>query len=145
MDLSMYIFLGVILAALIFGIVNTMLMAVLERVKELGMLMAVGMNKVRVFVMILLETVLLSLCGGAVGIVVGYVVTVIYSHKGINLARYAEAYERLGYESMIYPVTSPDIDIKVTIMVLFAGIVASLYPAWKAIHLKPAEALRIDI
>ena len=145
MDLSMYIFLGVVLAALIFGIVNTMLMAVLERVKELGMLMAVGMNKIRVFVMILLETVLLSLCGGAIGIVVGYVVTVIYSHKGIDLARYAEAYERLGYESVIYPVTSPDIDIKVTVMVLFAGIVASLYPAWKAIHLKPAEALRIDI
>lgn len=145
MDLSMYIFLGVILAALVFGIVNTMLMAVLERIKELGMLMAIGMNKLRVFLMILLETVMLSLCGGIFGIVAGYLVTVIYSHKGIELARYAEAYERLGYESMIYPVPNLDIDIKVTIMVLLAAIVASLYPSWKAIHLKPAEALRIDI
>jgi ABC-type lipoprotein release transport system permease subunit len=144
-DLSMYIFMGIILAALVFGIVNTMLMAVLERIKELGMLMAIGMNKLRVFAMILLETMMLSLCGGIVGIVTGYLVTVIYSHRGINLARYAEAYERLGYESMIYPVASLDIDLRVTLMILLTGIIASLYPAWKAIQLKPAEALRIDI
>jgi len=145
MDISMYVFLGIILAALIFGIINTMLMAVLERVKELGMLMAVGMNKLRVFFMILLETVLLSLTGGVVGIIAGYIVTVFFKHRGIDLSRWAEAYEKLGYETVIYPVTNLDIDLKVALMVLITGILASLYPAWKAIQLKPAEALRIDI
>jgi ABC-type lipoprotein release transport system permease subunit len=144
-DISMYFFLAIILLALIFGIINTMLMAVLERVKELGMLMAVGMNKVRVFLMILLETVFLSLTGGIIGIMAGYIVTVIFNHKGINLSRFAEAYEKLGYESMIYPVPNFDIDLKVTLMVLITGILAALYPAWKAIQLKPAEALHIDI
>ena len=56
----LYILMGIILTALIFGIVNTMLMAVLERIKELGMLMAVGMNKIRVFTMILIETLYLG-------------------------------------------------------------------------------------
>jgi ABC-type antimicrobial peptide transport system permease subunit len=145
MDISMYIFLGIVLLALIFGIINTMLMAVLERVKELGMLMAIGMNKVRVFLMIMLETVLLSFTGGIVGIITGYLITVLFYHKGINLSGLAEAYEKLGYETIIYPVPNFDIDLKVALMVLITGILAALYPAWRAIQLKPAEALRIDV
>jgi ABC-type lipoprotein release transport system permease subunit len=145
MDISMYIFLGIVLLALIFGIINTMLMAVLERVKELGMLMAIGMNKVHVFLMIMLETVLLSFTGGIVGIITGYLITVLFYHKGINLSGLAEAYEKLGYETIIYPVPNFDIDLKVALMVLITGILAALYPAWRAIQLKPAEALRIDV
>jgi putative ABC transport system permease protein len=64
MDVLMYLFIIIILFALLFGIVNTMLMVVLERIKEIGMLMAVGMSKLRIFLMILLETVFLSLTGG---------------------------------------------------------------------------------
>jgi len=144
MDMAMYIFLGVVLAALVFGIVNTMLMAVLERVKELGMLMSVGMNKTRVFLMILLETVMLSLTGGVIGIIAGYLVTLLYSRHGISLSKFAEAYEKLGYETRIFPVPDPGIDLKVTIMVLITGILAALYPAMKAIGLNPADALRSD-
>ena len=72
LDVSMYLILGIILFALLFGIINTMLMAVLERVKELGMLMAVGMNKIRVFIMIMLETLFLALTGCVIGIFLGY-------------------------------------------------------------------------
>ncbi len=64
------VFMVIILAALAFGIVNTMLMVVLERTKELGMLTAIGMNKKRVFSMIMLESVFLSLVGGVVGMIV---------------------------------------------------------------------------
>lgn len=145
MNFSMYIFMGIILAALIFGIINTMLMAVLERVKELGMLMAVGMNKLRVFTMIVLETVFLSIQGGIAGIIIGYLVTMVFNHRGIDLSAWAEAYEKLGYETMVYPVVNAGIAIQVTFMVLVAGMVASIYPAIKALRLKPAEALHIDI
>jgi putative ABC transport system permease protein len=145
MNFSMYIFMGIILVALIFGIVNTMLMAVLERVKELGMLMAVGMNKIRVFTMIVLETVFLSLQGGVIGIVVGYLVTVLLNKEGINLAPWAEGFEKLGYEAIVYPIANAGIAVQVAIMVLVAGIIASVYPAIKALQLKPAEALHIDI
>ncbi len=144
MDISMYFFMGIVLAALVFGIINTMLMAVLERVKELGMLMAVGMNRVRIFLMILLETILLSLTGGMIGLVTGYLVTLLFWHKGIDLSAFAEGYEKLGYESIIYPVPNLDIDVKVAVMVLITGILAAIYPAWKAIRLKPAEALHMD-
>ncbi len=58
-----YIIILIILLALCFGIINTMLMAVLERIKELGMLMAIGMNRRRVFSMIMAESVFLTLAG----------------------------------------------------------------------------------
>ncbi len=144
-DISMYLILGIILFALLFGIINTMLMAVLERVKELGMLMAVGMNKIRVFTMIMLETVFLAITGCIIGIILGYLFTVLLMKTGIDLSTWSEAYERLGYDTVIYPVPDVLIAVKVTIMVFLTGLIAAIYPAIKALKLKPAEALRTDI
>ena len=145
LDVSMYLILGIILFALLFGIINTMLMAVLERVKELGMLMAVGMNKIRVFIMIMLETLFLALTGCVIGIFLGYLFTVLLMKTGINLSAWGEAYERLGYDTIVYPVPDLLIAVKVTVMVFITGLVAAIYPAIKALKLKPAEALRTDI
>lgn len=145
MDLYMNIFIAIILIALVFGIVNIMLMAVLERVKEIGMLLAIGMNRNRVFMMIVLETVFLALTGGITGIILGYLTTTIFSRTGIDLSVFAEAIDRIGYESLVYPVIHIDIALKVTAMVLTAGVIASVYPAYKALKLKPAEALRIEL
>lgn len=145
MDISMYLILGIILFALLFGIINTMLMAVLERVKELGMLMAVGMNKIRVFIMIMLETILLAFTGSIIGIILGYLLTVLLMKTGIDLSAWGDAYERLGYDTVIYPVPDILIAAKVSIMVFVTGLIAAIYPAIKALKLKPAEALRIDI
>ncbi len=145
MDVSMYFILIIILLALGFGIVNTMLMAVLDRVKELGMLMSVGMNKRRIFFMIMLETVFLSLTGGVAGIIVGYAVSAITSATGIDLASLSQGIERLGFESVVYPVIDIGIILKVTILVIITGLVAAIYPAIKAIKMRPAEALRIDM
>ncbi len=145
LDISMYLILGIILFALLFGIINTMLMAVLERVKELGMLMAVGMNKKRVFIMIMFETLFLAFTGSIIGIILGYMFIVLLMKTGINLSAWGEAYERLGYDTVIYPVPDLLIAVKVTAMVFVTGLVAAIYPAIRALKLKPAEALRTDI
>src|SRR5688500_13440262 len=79
-----YLILIIILLALAFGILNTMLMAIFERVKEIGVLMAVGMSKGRIFVMIILETVFLSLTGAAVGMVVSACLVFATNRSGIN-------------------------------------------------------------
>ena len=145
MDLYMNIFMGIIVIALIFGIVNTMLMAILDRVKEVGMLMAIGKNKVRVCLMNVLETVFLALTGGGIGITAGCLLTVFYGGKGIDLSLYAEVFDKLGYESMVYPVIQTDIVMKISMMIITAGIIASVYPAYRAIQLRPSEALRTDV
>ena len=115
------IFMVVILAALAFGIVNTMLMVVLERTKELGMLTAIGMNKKRVFSMIMLESVFLSLVGGVTGIFISKLMIGLTARRGINFASYAEGFEAMGFPSHIYPVISTSFFITVTILIIITG------------------------
>ncbi|MBS2097688.1 ABC transporter permease [Carboxylicivirga linearis] len=145
LDISMYIFMIIILLALVFGIINTMLMAVLERTKELGMLMSIGMNKSRVFKMIMIETVFLSLIGGVVGIIMGAVVTIATANSGIDISMVSEGFGAMGYDSIVYPVLKIKNVIDVVIMVFITGMLAAIYPALKALKLKPAEAIRIDM
>jgi ABC-type lipoprotein release transport system permease subunit len=144
MNFMMYIFVVIILLALGFGIVNTMLMVILERVKELGMLMAVGMNKLRIFSMIVLETIFLSLVGGVVGIGFAVLLTVITGKTGVDLSLWAEGLSSAGFDSIVYPEIGFDSVVIVTILVIITGILSSIYPARKAIKLNPAEAIRIE-
>jgi putative ABC transport system permease protein len=145
MVVSMIVIIAIILAALGFGIVNTMLMVVLERVKELGMLMAIGMNKLRIFNMIILESVMLCLTGAVAGMVFSAVVIAIFNQKGIDLTSYAQkGMEAWGYSAVMYPSLPLNFYLLVTCLVVVTGIGASAYPAWKALKLNPADALRTE-
>lgn len=137
-----YIFVGVILAALIFGITNTMLMAVMERVQELGILLAVGMKKSFVFTMILLETVMLSLTGGVCGMLLGKATVMMLAHTGIDLSAFASSLERFGTGTRLYPYLPAGIYFALLGMIIVAACLASTIPAIKAVRLQPSEAIR---
>jgi ABC-type antimicrobial peptide transport system permease subunit len=117
-------------------------MVIMERIRELGMLMAIGMNRARVFGMIMLETVFLSLTGGTLGILLGWIVSNHFEKSGINLYFWKEAFGEMGFSSMIYPAIDNSVIVYTAIMVVIAGIVSAIYPALKAIRLKPVEAIR---
>jgi len=138
---SLYILLVIIMLALAFGIVNTMLMAVLERTRELGMLMAIGMNKVRVFFMVVVETIYLSAVGTPFGLFISWLTIKYYRNVGVDLSNYSEGLESFGYSSILYPFVTGDAYVIVSIGVVITAIVGALYPAWKAIKLNPVEAL----
>jgi len=140
----LYMFMTIILLALGFGIINTMLMTILERTRELGMLAAIGMNKRRIFLMIMLESVYLSLTGAAIGMALGYILTLYTSHTGISLSSFAEGFEKIGYNPIMYPYLDLNFFITLTVMVICIGILASIYPARKALKLNPAEAVRTE-
>jgi len=136
------IFMGIILAALAFGIVNTMLMAVLERTREIGMLAAIGMNRRKIFSMIMLESVFLSIVGGVMGMAVSAAVIGATSKNGINLVKYSEGMEAFGYTAHLFPTIDVQFFITTTILIVLTGILSSIYPARKALKLNPVEAIR---
>lgn len=136
------IFMAIILAALAFGIVNTMLMAVLERTREIGMLAAIGMNRRKIFSMIMLESVFLSIVGGIMGMIVSGAVIAATAKNGINLVKYSEGMEAMGYSAHLFPTIDVQFFITTTILIVLTGILSSIYPARKALKLNPVEAIR---
>jgi putative ABC transport system permease protein len=136
------VFMALILAALAFGIVNTMLMAVLERTRELGMLMAIGMNRRKIFAMIMLESIFLSIVGGFAGMAVSEAVIAITGKTGINLMKYSEGMEAMGYSAHLFPTIDAQFFITTTILIVLTGVISAVYPARKALKLNPVEAIR---
>lgn len=144
MDQYLYFVMVIILLALIFGIVNTMMMSILERVKELGMLMAIGMNRRRIVVMIVYETVFLTLTGALFGIFIGMVTISYLGHHGIDLSLWGKGLSQFGISPIVYTTIKTSYVIDVVFMVIFTGFVASIFPVIKALRLRPVEALRTD-
>jgi len=141
MDQMMYIIIGIILLALMFGIINTMLMAVLERQREFGMLMAIGMNKPRVFFMIVLESVILTCAGIPAGILLTMVTVGSLAKHGIDLSSFSQALSQYGFSNIIYPVLKQSMFVPITLMTALTAILSAIYPALKALRFKPAEAI----
>lgn len=142
MGTAILIILVIIIFALTFGIVNTMLMAVLERKRELGMLLCVGMNKIKVFLMIMFETIFLSLAAAPIGLLIAWGSISYFGKNGINLMEVEDAMYEFGYDPMVYTKLDPYIYFAITVMIIVAAIFSSIYPARKALKYNPAEAVR---
>ncbi len=139
---SATIFIIIFMLALIFGIINTMLMAVLERTRELGMLMSIGMNKMKVFGMVVFETILLGFIGAPIGLALGWLTVTYLAKNGLDLSAFAGGMEQFGMSTIVYPDLNADIYIQLGLSVVVTAILASIYPAFKAISLRPVEAIR---
>lgn len=134
--------LAIILLALAFGLLNTMLMSVFERVKELGMLMAIGMNKKRIFIMILFETTFLTLLGAIFGTVAGTSTILLFNRKGMDMSAVGgDSLNEFGFDSVVYPQLEASFFGMLTLLVVITAILTAIYPAYKALRLRPAEAV----
>ncbi|QYA26455.1 ABC transporter permease [Gramella sp. MT6] len=141
-NLYTYIISGLILLALTCGIVNTMLMSVLERIRELGMLMAIGLNKRKIFFMIMLETIYLTLIGCPIGLLMGWLTVTILGRTGIDMSMFSEGLASYGFSSMIYPALDQEKYMIIMTMCFITAILSAIYPAYKALQLNPSEAIR---
>lgn len=140
--LELNIFLGIILFALLFGITNTMLMSVMERIRELGVLMAVGMKRLRIFTLIIFETILLSITGGIIGMILGAASIAITARKGINLSLFSQGLSSYGISSHLFPGLPGEFYPMLFVMIIITAVLSAVYPAIKAVRLNPASAIR---
>ncbi|MFY0643726.1 MAG: ABC transporter permease [Bacteroidia bacterium] len=145
MDFLMSLFLLIIMFALSFGIVNTMLMAVLERKKEIGMLLSVGMNKKKIFRMIALESLMVAALSVPVGLGLAIGTISLLKRTGIDLGFLSEGLRTVGLESVLYPYLEPYYYVQITLLVVATAVLSCIYPARKALKFNPAETLRTAI
>ena len=141
-NLYTYIISGIILLALTFGIINTMLMSVLERFKELGVLMAIGLNKYKIFIMIMLETIYLTVLGTPIGLLVGWLTVTVLGKTGINISMFSEGLASYGFSAIIYPALDQEKYVIIVSMCLITAILSAIYPSYRALQLNPSEAIR---
>ncbi|HTO57240.1 MAG TPA: FtsX-like permease family protein [Pseudomonadales bacterium] len=140
-DAAILIWFIVLLLALAFGLVNTLITAVLERVREFGMLRALGMRRGAIVAQVVIESVLIVLAGLAVGIAVGLAL-VAYFSDGIDLSRWAAGIELAGLRNKLVPHLLWGDVAAVGSLAVALGLFASAYPAWRAVRIEPLDALR---
>jgi ABC-type lipoprotein release transport system permease subunit len=141
MDGFIYIWNVVVFVAMGFGLVNTVLMAVYERMREFGLLMALGMRPGRILRDVLIEGSYLLFIGAAAGNALGFGSVWFLGRTGIDLSAFAAGSEYWGMSRVIYPVLAAKDVVMADLTVLALGLLVSLYPAWRASRFKPVEAL----
>jgi ABC-type lipoprotein release transport system permease subunit len=140
-DAVVLIWFAIMLIALGFGLVNTLITAVLERLREFGMLRALGMRPNEVVAQVLIESVLVTLLGVAGGVLAGMAL-VAYFADGIDLSAWAAGVEMAGMRSLLVPRLMTEDLVTVTGLALVFALIGSAYPAWRAVQIGPLDALR---
>lgn len=140
-DMAVYIWFLIMMGALAFGLVNTLITAVMERTREFGMLRALGMRRSLLVMQVVIESSLIMAVGVLVGLAIGCL-GVLALADGIDLSQWAQGVEMAGMRSLLVPRLLPGDLLLVGAMSLGLGVLASLYPAWRAVKIEPLEALR---
>lgn len=129
---------GVLFLLVATGIVNTMLMSVFERVREIGTMLALGVRRWQVTTLFLAEALLLGLFASTSGVLLGYGIVAGVFRNGFTIRPPG------GDATTIYPQISVSYLLLVVGFALFGTMLAALYPAWKAARLRPVDALRAN-
>ena len=140
MDGFVLVWIVVVFLALSFGLVNTLIMAVFERVREIGLMQALGMRPGMILYQILLESLLLLLIGLMLGNLLA-VASIIPLQSGIDISVVAEGMEMMGTSSMLYPSLQLNDVLLANFIVIVLGLLTSILPAWRAASYDPVEAL----
>ncbi len=141
-DAYTWIVLAVVILVVLAEVLNTMLMSLHERIREFGLMGALGVRASQLFVMVVWETVILVLIGSLAGFLLGGGLSWWYGETGIDLSRFAVAFSFMYMDPVIHPALRLESCVRILGAAIVGALVASLIPAWKAARLEPAAALR---
>ncbi len=137
-----YIFLGIVLVIVVAGVINTVLISMIERTREFGVLMALGTRRAGIAAIVAGEAVIIGLIGTASGCAAGLALVALFGEIGIDLSAMAETLSRFYMDPVIYTEIDADHLVITVLATLAATTVSAVYPAIKAVRLEPAEAIR---
>jgi len=140
MDGFVLVWVVVVFLALSFGLVNTLVMAVFERVREIGLMLALGMKPINILGQIVVESLLLLAIGLTMGSSLAWA-TVQPIKDGIDFSIVGEGMDMFGMSSVLYPELLLSDVVLANVVVLVLGFLASLSPAWRASRYEPIEAI----
>jgi len=140
---SMYIILGILYLLICFGIFGTLLMMMVERRFEMGMLVAIGMKKRKLAGLFLTESILTVFIGSALGLLCSIPIVMYLKKYPIRIGgEMAEAYKQFNFEPIFPASTDPTIFLTQGLIVLAIGLALSMYPVITAFRLDPVKAMR---
>lgn len=138
----MYAILVIVLVVVSLGIMNTMLMSIMERTRELGIMKALGTRPVQIVALVMLESVFLGFIGALSGVVIGIGTNALISINGFDLSKWAGAMELMAaLDPVVYPETHIANVLWAAAAIFVTAVVVSIYPAVKAARLKPVDAI----
>lgn len=140
MDGFVLVWMVVVFLALSFGLVNTLMMAVFERVREIGLMQALGMRPSAILGQFLIEALMLL----GLGLLAGNglaIASIIPLRDGIDVSAVAKGLEMMGATSVLYPVLHWRDLLLANTVVIGLGLITSLLPAWRAAQYRPVEAI----
>jgi putative ABC transport system permease protein len=143
-----YVMFLILLAIVALAVVNSVLMAVLYRTREFGVVRALGLNRRAVGGMVMIEGTVLTLASGLVGMLLGLALTRGLFRYGIDISWMASEEELAFGGAVVDPVIIPVVQtadvVAILAIVMSIGVLASLYPAWQATRIEPAEAMKVE-
>jgi ABC-type lipoprotein release transport system permease subunit len=139
-NVVLLVWFAVVFAAMAFGLINTLLMAVFERTREFGLFQALGMPPRFILGQVLVESLILLVLALVLGNVAAWT-SVISLKGGIDLSMFAEGLQLVGISPVIFPTLASGDVLIANVVVIVLGVLASLYPAWRASRYVPVEAL----
>ena len=139
-DVAIYIIFVLMMGGLAFGLVNTLIAAVMERVRELGMLRAIGMPRRVVLTQVVIESMLIMSVGVVLGLVVGCLGVWALS-DGIDLSAFADGIDAFGMSALLIPMLHVDDLLMFSWLSLLLGFFASVFPALRAVRITPLMAM----
>ena len=141
-DLSVYIMMIIIFMAASFGIINTMLMSVFERMREFGILRAIGTSPWALFRTVVYEALFIGIIGMMGGMILMLILNYGFFADGMDLSIFEESLAMFGSDAVIKPVLDIELMIVTIVIVEAMTVLASLWPAARAARLQPVEAMR---